>query len=134
MKTTVKLSGVKQTTSKLDSLIRSVSDTQPKVLHEIGQRAVGILKLNTPVDKGRLRQSMGYSLRGRVVSQASTANDKIAPNAEQDSVVVGTNVVYAEHVEYLSKNGSQGFFTRSYKQINVMAKAVITKGFQGGVK
>lgn len=134
MKSKVTLIGYQQVDKRLDRLIKTAAMSNTQALHELGQRSVGILKLNTPVESGRLRNSMGYTTSGKVVSSADEVSDRLDPNSEKDSVEVGTNVIYAASVEYMATNGSQGYFYRSSKQIKAMATAVIRKFLQKGMK
>ena len=92
-------------------MIKVVSKTAEQALDEVGLRGVDIVKKNTVSDTGRLRGSMGYSISGKVVAvEAFEDGDKIKKNSSKKDVVVGTNVKYAPYVEYLAKNGSQGYF------------------------
>ena len=52
-------------------------------LEAIGQTAVGYAKEGTPVDTGRLRNSEDYSV-----------------SEEEKAVYIGTNVEYAQYVEF----------------------------------
>mgnify|MGYP000639621164 CR=1 FL=1 len=98
-------------------------------LEESGQRGVAIVKQNTPVKSGRLRNSMAYSIDNRVEGGTST-EDTIYVNKDDKNVVVGTNVIYAPSVEYLSNTGSRGFMLRSFKQWKPIADHVIAKALR----
>ena len=115
----------------LENLIKSVkvmAKTTNEALIEIGERGVGILDRNTPVDKGRLRQSMSYTISGKVTAPlGGTGDDILRKSNNDDEVVIGTNVIYAEPVEFKSKNGSAGYMFRSYKQLVPIAKKVLGK-------
>lgn len=109
---------------KLKNYIKVVSKTTEEALEEVGQRGVGIVKGNTPVKSGRLRNSFGYSINNKVVANADIPQDQIKPKKGKKYVWIGTNVVYAQRVEYLAKNGSAGFFQRSINQLRPIAKRV----------
>jgi hypothetical protein len=117
----------------LKNYMKVVSRTSAQALEEVGQRGVGIAKANSPVDSGRLRNSMGYSINNKVVSNADNANDQISPKSGKKFVWIGTNVVYAQKVEYLSKTGSAGFFQRAINQIKPMAKRVFEQAMRRGL-
>ena len=70
---------------------------------EIGIKIANQAKALCPVDLGRLRGSI--TVQGRGVGTAPTsgevqAGDVISFQGKADEVVVGTNVNYAEYVEY----------------------------------
>ena len=47
---------------------------------------------------------------------------------------IGTNVIYAPSVEYMSNNGSAGFMLRAYKQFMKKAKSEMGKDLKKGFK
>ena len=111
----------------LDS-VKVMSKTVEEGLTEVGERGVGILDRNTPVgETSRLRQSMSYTINRKVKSPLSPKSqaDVIRRAKTKDEVVIGTNVVYAAYVEYMAKNGSQGYMNRSYKQLKPIAKKIM---------
>ena len=106
----MKILGVKQVQKNFDNYVNIMARNQKEALQEIGQRGVGIVKNNTPVNTGRLRQSMDYK-------------------AEKDFVEVGTNVDYADDVEFRSKQ-NKGFFLRSFNQLVPIAKEIYRKAME----
>lgn len=124
------LQGQAELERNLQNVLRIVSKSKEQALEEIGQRGVGIIKNNTPVDSGRLRNSMGYTVANKVVGQGDTVNT----TSDKDSVYLGTNVVYAAYVEYMAKNGSQGYMQRSFNQLLPIAKAIFKDVFQRGIR
>ena len=124
------IKGDKEIIANLENVLKIVAKTQVEALEEVGQRGVGILKLNTPVDTGRLRNSMGYTVANKVEGGENTVNR----TSEKDSVYLGTNVIYAPSVEYRSKNGSQGFMLRSFNQLVPIAKKIIENSFKGAIR
>jgi len=102
-------------------------------LEEAGLRGVGIVKGNTPVDTGRLRNSMAYTVKGKVVGGVE-GEDRIKQVQEDKVVVVGTNVIYGPSVEYMSKTGSKGFMLRSFYQWKPIADLVIADAIRKGIK
>lgn len=101
----VTVKGMNTIQNNLKGVVKSLSKDSEQALQEVGQRGVGITKANTPVQSGRLRQSMDYDVKN-------------------ETVTIGTNMVYAVSVEFRSKNGSQGFFLRSFNQLVPIAKKV----------
>lgn len=127
------LEGTEDVKRNLKKLVQVVSSTQVEGLTEIGERGVEILKRNTPVKDGRLRNSMSYTVDRKSVDPlgADFARDKLRVNKSKDTVIIGTNVVYGPKVEFLAKNGSAGYMLRSYKQLKVVAEKIIAKAFKG---
>lgn len=123
----MKLLGVDAINKALDKSVKVMSNTIEESFIEVGERAVSILDKNTPVQEGRLRNSMSYTISGKVFDPlgAMGSGDKLNPSKEKDRVIIGTNVVYAAWVEYMSNNGSAGFMLRSYKQLIPIAKKVV---------
>lgn len=73
-------------------------------LRLIGETAEGYAKKDCPVDTGRLRNSITYA-----TTNSRGSGDSI-PNGipEEDAVYIGTNVEYAQYVEFLSRNHKVG--------------------------
>lgn len=126
------LSGTNKVKKNLKDIIKIIAKTQTEGLIEIGERGVGILKLNTPVDSGRLRNSMSYTIDGKSIDPLGSqqSNDKLPIIKSKNIVIIGTNVVYAPSVEFLSQNGSAGFMLRSYKQLKPTAQKIIETLFK----
>lgn len=117
-----------------ESKFKSVSKNIDEALLEIGERGVGYLKLETPVDSGRLRNSMSYTVDKKVYSPlCQSATDNVNRSGEKDVVYIGTNVVYAPSVEYLAQNGSAGFMLRAYKKTKKVAADILKGNMQKGM-
>lgn len=94
-----------------DNSQKVLSDLEKAVrrgLKAIGMTAEGYAKELTPVDTGRLRNSMTFAVSGEPanISSYSDSSGKnggaysgTAPGGD-DAVYVGTNVEYAEYVEH----------------------------------
>ena len=74
-----------------------------------------------PVDSGRLRASITYSVNGRgrgfINSEAEGSEEKdVKIGGEKGIAIVGTNVVYAPRIEYTghSKKAPNGFLRPAY--------------------
>ena len=121
------LRGAKAIEKNLDKSLNIMSNTLEESLIEVGERAVGILRENTPVVEGRLRNSMSYTIAGKVYDplNAEQTGDKVNKSSKKDRVIIGTNVVYAPSVEYMASNGSAGFMLRSYKLLIPIAKKIV---------
>lgn len=104
-----------------------INKTVDKTLLEIGERSEVFIRNNTPVVSGRLRNSFGYTVKDKLFKyfHPQVANDVIDRTREKQVLIIGTNVVYAESVEYRSKTGSRGFFYRAYKQVVKNAQKVM---------
>jgi hypothetical protein len=124
------LQGQAEVERNLKNVLKIVAESKEKALHEVGQRGVGIVKQNTPVDTGRLRNNMGYSIGNKAVG----SNDAVKASGDPNTVNIGTNVVYAAYVEYMAKNGSQGYMQRSFNQLLPIAKAIFKDVFKRGLK
>lgn len=72
-----------QITSKAPEVLQAMREQVLKGLEAIGQEAEGYAKDETPVDTGRLRNSITH---------------EVIP--QEDAVYIGTNVEYAPYVEY----------------------------------
>lgn len=125
--------GEKEVLKNLDNVIKIVAKTQKEALEETGQRGVAILKSNTPVDSGRMRNSESYTI-GNKVKGYDDKTDALKPSNDDDSVIIGTNVIYGPSVEYMATNGSQGFMLRSYNQIKPIAKKIFETVLGRGLK
>lgn len=126
-----------QIINSFNAKIKVVSKTTEKALIEVGERGVGILKENTPValvNGGRLRNSMSYSIKNKVVNPDSPfeAGDEIRGNNEKLGVAIGTNVNYAPPVEFIpsSSSANLGFMARSYKQLKPVAETIFKEALR----
>ena len=128
--------GEKEVMKNIDTNIKIVSKTTTEGLIEVGERGVGYLKRLTPVDSGRLRNSMAYTIDKKIYTPLGnvSGNDSLKKNKHKDVVYIGTNVIYAPSVEYLSTNGSAGFMLRAYKQTKIIAKSILANAIKGGIK
>lgn len=111
------LKGLDSVVKNLNAQKKEIEKLNIKALESVGQKGVGIVKRNTPVDTGRLRASMGYSIDSKVKMSKGSETDRLKKNDSKKTLIIGTNVHYAEKVEYFAKNGSQGYMARSFMQI-----------------
>lgn len=126
------IQGLKEVQKNIVEAIKIASTTNDEALIEIGERGVGILKSNTPVIEGRLINSMSYTVAGKVIDPlgANAPEDKLKVNKDKRVVVIGTNVIYAPWVEFMSKNGSAGYMRRSYNTLKPIATKIIKTMFK----
>lgn len=124
------LQGQAEVERNLQNVLKIVAQSKAEALEEIGQRGVGIVKKNTPVDSGRLRNNMGYSIGNKAVG----GDDSVKASGDPNTVNIGTNVIYAAYVEYMAKNGSQGYMQRSFNQLLPIAKAIFKDVFKRGLR
>lgn len=92
--------------SKVDEVLELTDEALWRVLWQIGAKAEGFAKDNTPVDTGRLRNSITFVTKedeGKVVSYTDQhGNDfsyDVGIGLDDNMVAVGTNVEYAEQIE-----------------------------------
>ena len=114
----------------LKNALKIVSKDVEQALEETGQRGVGIAKNNTPTVTGRLKNSMGYTVGNKTVGNSDSVN----AIGEKNVVAIGTNVIYARRVEFLAKNGSQGYMLRSYNQLKPIAKQIFKTVLGRGIR
>lgn len=69
-------------TDNSKEVLEMLSSAMEAALSEIGEKAVGYAKQNAPVDTGRLRDSIKYTV-----------------DPDEKSVSVGSDVEYAQYVE-----------------------------------
>ena len=129
----MKTTSVNIISKAFDDKFKAVSKNIDEALIEIGERGVNYLKLETPVDTGRLRQSMSYTVGNKVYTPLGS-QDNVNSSGEKETVYIGTNVIYAPSVEYLAKNGSQGFMLRAYNKTKTRAKEIFKKAAERGIK
>lgn len=115
-----------------DKKFKSIAENIEEAYLEVGERGVGYLKKETPVDTGHLRQSMSYTVNKKVYHPLGN-NDNVKPTTDKDTLYIGTNVIYAPHVEYRSKNGSQGFMLRAYNRTKKSAKQIFENAIKRGM-
>ena len=117
---------------------KAVSDNIDESLTRIGEEGVKALKQESPTVTGRLKGSMSYLVSKKVNTplwmDKNENDDKLKSKLVKDSVVIGTNVIYAPSVEFLSDKGSAGFMFKAYKQTKKKAKDIFKKGMQKGMK
>lgn len=73
-------------TDNSDAVLSALEKATKKALEAIGATAEGHAKRGTPVDTGRLRNSIGHQVDG-------------------NEVYIGTNVEYAPYIEYGTSKG-----------------------------
>ena len=117
--------------SNFSKATKSTVQSTRVALEVIGQQGVTIVKQNTPVISGRLRGSFGYTISGKVAGNEN--NETIKSSSKKDTVVIGTNVVYAPDVEFLSQTGSKAFMQRSYNQLQQVVKAIMEQTVKKGI-
>ena len=73
--------------------------------------AAQIITDNRNIDTGRLRGSITFSIDSNVSGTKSpaTASDAVSKESRKDTVVIGTNVQYAEFIEYAIRGKGKPF-------------------------
>lgn len=112
-------SNVKSMTIDIKDYSKNVlSDLEKKInnaLEACGMEAARIAAEDCPVDTGRLRNSITYATataQGDANTHKGQAADpeeyKVKGTPEKNAVYIGTNVIYAPAVEYLSMQHKSG--------------------------
>lgn len=117
-------SNAEEVIKNVDKFVKVVSQNTTEALDEVGLRGVARVKNNSPVVTGRLKNSMAYTVDGKVKKGKGSPKDTIKKSRDKKAVIIGTNVEYAQKVEYLSRNVSKGFMLRSFKELKPIADKV----------
>lgn len=132
----MKITNEKEVMAKIDIATDKVLEARTMALHILGQQGVTFLKQQSPVETGRLRGSMSYSIDKQTTSpephQTNISKDFVGKNDRKDMVVIGTNVVYAPAVEYRQKKGTDkdksiGFFNRAVNLLRQNAEKLLSE-------
>lgn len=99
-----------------EQILNAIDDALAAALEEIGLRAERHAKAETPVDTGRLRNSITHAI-----------------NMDEEAVYIGTNVEYAPYVE-LGVHGREGkkMLTRAASEHGEEYRNVLKKHMQSG--
>lgn len=99
-----------------EQILTAIDDALAAALEEIGLRAERHAKAETPVDTGRLRNSITHAI-----------------NMDEEAVYVGTNVEYAPYVEF-GVHGREGkkMLTRAASEHVEEYRNVLKKHMQSG--
>jgi hypothetical protein len=124
-------SNAKQIEKNIDKFVKVAASNIEEGLDEVGERGTGIVKKNTPVNSGRLRNSMSYTVGGKVKGGKGKILKK---SYDKKTVIIGTNVIYGPNVEYTSTTGSKGFMLRSYKHWKPIAEKILGKFIKKGLR
>ena len=82
-----------------EEVIAAMKKQVQRGLESIGSEAEGYAKDESPVDSGRLRNSINWS----TTDATGTGTDSPLGTPEEYTVYIGTNVEYAVYVEYGEK-------------------------------
>lgn len=92
--------------SHKDEVMKLEENAIEKILWEMGAKAEGFAKEETPVDTGRLRNSITFVTKadeGKIVSYSDSHGNaydySVGSGISDNSVAIGTNVEYAKYVE-----------------------------------
>ena len=97
-------------------VLSALAKAKRQGLKAIGITAEAHAKKNTPVDTGRLRNSITHAISGETTAissysdndnKQSWAYEGAAPSDQEAAVYIGSNVEYAQYVE-LGSRGRQG--------------------------
>lgn len=113
-------SNIKKIMRDIDKFIDTKSKDTEEALIEVGLRGVAIVKPLTPVDSGRLRNSMSYVTKNK---RSGEGVDNLKPTNDKKVVYVGTNVIYGPKVEYVGR--SKGYMQNAFN----LWKPIATKIF-----
>lgn len=131
--------------SNLDKVESELKEAIEKALYVMGVNAVegatdaisGKYSIESAVDTGRLRASISFITptqkgdNGKDVPN-SGVDDKLYGKAEENSVVVGSNVEYAEYVHNgTSRMDGRPFLREGIDQVKDKMQEQVTKVFKG---
>lgn len=131
--------------SNLEKVEKELEKTIEKALYVMGIKAVegatdaisGKYSINSAVDTGRLRASISFITptqkgdSGKVEAN-SKGEDKLYGKAEENTVVVGSNVEYAEYVHNgTSRMDGRPFLREGIDQTKDKMQEQVTKVFKG---
>jgi hypothetical protein len=115
--------------SRVPEVKNAVAERKQRALSTVGETVSGEAKELAPVDKGRLRSSITYAFDGK--PPVFVNNVEVAPGiqrngrAPKDTVLIGTNVVYARYQhEGLSPKGRQLKYQMPKAESKFLKKAV----------
>ena len=87
-------------------ILEKFKQAKNNALEAIGMAAEGYVQDETPVDTGRLRHSITWASKEHEGfthsysdNNGNSFSDSVGSGADEDSVYIGTNVVYAEGIE-----------------------------------
>ena len=85
----------------------AMEQAMPKILTAIGAGVAGQAMLNAPVVTGRLAGSITYAIRGKRsrARRPAKPKDRVSEPWGNDVAYVGTNVEYAQYIEYGTARG-----------------------------
>lgn len=127
-------SNAKQIQKNIDKFVKIQAKNTTEALEEVGHRGVGIIKGNSPTVTSRLKNSMSYTIDGKVEDYEESKNDAVNSISDKKTVILGTNVEYAPSVEFLSQKGSKGFMLKSFKQLKPIANKIFESVLGKGLK
>jgi len=127
-------SNAKTIIKNIDKLVKVQSKNTTEALEEIGHRGTGIIKGNSPTVTSRLKNSMSYTINGKVKDYEESQSDAVRAIRSKKEVIIGTNVIYGPSVEYLSQKGAKGFMLKSYKQLIPIANKIFQTILGKGLK
>ena len=83
-----------------------VEKATERAMAAVGEHLSGIAELDAPVKSGRLAASITWatSRDGNSPRPDALPSDKVSSPRKKNVVYIGTNVEYAQHIEYGTKN------------------------------
>ena len=110
-------------------------ETVEKILWQMGAKAEAFAKEGTPVDTGRLRNSITFVVKneeGKTVAYTDEHGNQyeytVGEGLENDTVAIGTNVEYAKYVEMgTSKMGGKHMLENAVSQHGDVYEKIIKK-------
>lgn len=98
--------------------------------------AAQIITDNRNIDTGRLRGSITYSIDNQTSATKSpaSATDAVSKESRKDTVVIGTNVQYAEFIEYAIRGKGKPFLRPAVDNNRRLIERIITAELNKGLR
>ena len=109
-----------------DKVMKALENANEAGLIAVAIDVQGQAKLLTPVDTGRLRQSISYATSTR----RPIRKDGVTTPPKKGEAIIGTSVEYAPHVEYGTRRmRSQSFLRKAVDERKGLINAIFTRAF-----
>lgn len=110
-----------------DNVLSALADATRDALMAVGEDAVGDIRKVTPVDTGRLRNSIAYA-----IELSSQLDSRFG--GEDNAVLIGTNVEYGKYLELGTVKMPKGypFIKPTIENYSSDYEATIKKILRGG--
>lgn len=109
-----------------DKVMKALENANEAGLQAVAIDIEGQAKLLTPVDTGRLRQSISYATN----THKRIRKDGVTSSPKKCEAVIGTAVEYAAHVEFGTRRmQAQSFLRKAVDARRSISSAIFTRTF-----